>query len=152
VNSTVTDDRNLSANTSTSVSVEAPPPPPPAAPEAQKVNTLNFKKNSARVDNAAKAILDDVALRLQRDADAKAVIVGNVDKGENKRLAGQRATNAKAYLVKEKGIDPSRVETRTGSTAGTTADIWIVPAGATFQGEGTQVVTETAPVAKKKKK
>ena len=151
VNSTVTDDRNLSANTSTSVSVEAPPPPPPAAPEAQKVNTLNFKKNSARVDNAAKAILDDVALRLQRDADAKAVIVGNVDKGENKRLAGQRATNAKAYLVKEKGIDPSRVETRTGSTAGTTADIWIVPAGATFQGEGTQVVTETAPVAKKKK-
>lgn len=150
VNCTVTDDRNLSANSSTSVSVEAPPPPPPAAPEAQKVNTLNFKKNSARVDNAAKAILDDVALRLQRDADAKAVIVGNVDKGENKRLAGQRASNAKAYLVKEKGIDPSRVEVRTGSTPGTTADIWIVPAGATFNAEGTQTVTETAPAARKK--
>lgn len=151
VNSTVTDDRNLSANTSTSVSVEAPPAPAPAAaPEPQKVNTLNFKKNSARVDNAAKAILDDVALRLQRDADAKAVIVGNVDKGENKRLAGQRASNAKAYLVKEKGIDPSRVEVRTGSTPGTTADIWIVPAGATFNAEGTQTVTETAPAARKK--
>jgi outer membrane protein OmpA-like peptidoglycan-associated protein len=152
VNSTVTDDRNLSASASTSVSVEAPPPPPPPpAPEAQKINELNFKRNSARVDNAAKAILDDVALRLQRDADAKAVIVGNVDKGENKRLAGQRAINAKAYLVKEKGIDPSRVEVRTGSTPGTTADIWIVPAGATFNAEGTQTVTEPAPVRKKKK-
>jgi outer membrane protein OmpA-like peptidoglycan-associated protein len=156
VNSTVTDDRNLSANTSTSVSVEAPPAPAPApTPESQKVNTLNFKKNSARVDNAAKAILDDVALRLQRDADAKAVIVGDVDQGENKRIAGQRAANAKAYLVKEKGIDASRVEVRTGSTAGTTADIWIVPAGATFNEEGTQAVTETAaarkkPAAKKK--
>jgi outer membrane protein OmpA-like peptidoglycan-associated protein len=151
VTCTVTDDRNLSANSSTSVSVEAPPAPAPAAaPEPQKVNTLNFKKNSARVDNAAKAILDDVALRLQRDADAKAVIVGNVDKGENKRLAGQRASNAKAYLVKEKGIDPSRVEVRTGSTPGTTADIWIVPAGATFNAEGTQTVTETAPAARKK--
>lgn len=150
VNSTVTDDRNMSANTSTTVNVEAPPPPPPAAPEAQKVNTLNFKKNNARVDNAAKAILDDVALRLQRDADAKAVIVGNVDKGENKRLAGQRAANAKAYLVKEKGIDPSRVEVRTGTAAGTTADIWVVPAGATFNEEGTATVTEPKAPAKKK--
>lgn len=142
VNSTVTDDRNMSANTSTSVNVEAPPPPPPAAPEAQKVNTLDFKRNSARVDNAAKAILDDVALRLQRDADAKAVIVGNVQQGENKRLAAQRATNAKAYLVKEKGIDASRVDVRTGSGGATTAAIWIVPAGATFNEEGTQAVTE----------
>jgi outer membrane protein OmpA-like peptidoglycan-associated protein len=141
VNSTVSDDRNLSANTSTTVNVEAPPPPP-AAPEAEKINTLNFKNNSARVDNAAKAILDDVALRLQRDADARAVIDGNSTEKENKRLAGQRALNAKAYLVKEKGIDPSRVEPRTGSEPGTTADIWIVPAGATFNEQGTQPVQE----------
>ena len=150
VNSTVTDDRNLSANTSTSVNVEAPPPPPPPAPEAQKINTLNFKNNSARVDNAAKAILDDVALRLQRDADAHAVIVGNVTGKENKRIASQRALNAKAYLVKEKGIDPSRIEVRSGSEPGTTADIWIVPAGATFNEQGTSPVQEPKPRPTKK--
>jgi outer membrane protein OmpA-like peptidoglycan-associated protein len=144
VNSTVTDDRNLSASTSTTVNVEAPPPPP-KAPEAEKINTINFKNNSARVDNAAKAILDDVALRLQRDADAKAVIDGNVQGKESKKLAAQRAINAKAYLVKEKGIDPSRIELRTGSEPGTTADIWIVPAGATFNEQGTMPVTEPAP-------
>lgn len=153
VTCTVMDDRNLSANSSTSVNVEAPPPPP-KAPEAEKINTINFKNNSARVDNAAKAILDDVALRLQRDADAKAVIDGNVQGKESKKLAAQRAINAKAYLVKEKGIDPSRIEVRTGSEAGTTADIWIVPAGATFNEAGTSPVTEPAPrktTAKKKK-
>src|SRR6185436_9362322 len=139
----VADDRNLTASDSTSVTVQAPPPPPPppAAPEAQQINSINFKKMSPRVDNAAKAILDDVALRLQRDADAKAVIVGQVDSSEkSKTLAAQRAKNAKAYLVKEKGIDATRIETRTGSTSGMTADIWIVPAGATFNAAGTQVV------------
>jgi outer membrane protein OmpA-like peptidoglycan-associated protein len=152
VNSTVTDDRNLTASASTTVSVEAPPPPPPPpAPEAQKINTLNFKNNSARVDNAAKAILDDVALRLQRDADAHAVIVGNVAAKENKRLASQRALNSKAYLVKEKGIDPSRIEVRTGSEPGTTADIWIVPAGATFNEQGTSPVQEPRPRTPAKK-
>jgi outer membrane protein OmpA-like peptidoglycan-associated protein len=152
VNSTVTDDRNLTASASTTVSVEAPPPPPPPpAPEAQKINTLNFKNNSARVDNAAKAILDDVALRLQRDADAHAVIVGNVAAKENKRLAAQRALNSKAYLVKEKGIDPSRIEVRAGSEPGTTADIWIVPAGATFNEQGTSPVQEPRPRTSAKK-
>jgi outer membrane protein OmpA-like peptidoglycan-associated protein len=152
VNSTVTDDRNLSASTSTTVNVEAPPPPPPPpAPEAQKINTLDFKKSSARVDNAAKAILDDVALRLQRDADAHAVIVGNVADRENKRIASQRAINAKAYLVKEKGIDPSRVEVRAGTAEGTTADIWIVPAGATFNEQGTTPVQEPKARATAKK-
>ena len=139
----VADDRNLTASDSTSVTVQAPPPPPPppAAPEAQQINSINFKKMSARVDNAAKAILDDVALRLQRDADAKAVIVGQLGAGErSKTLAAQRAKNAKAYLVKEKGIDATRIETRTGSASGMTADIWIVPAGATFNAAGTTVV------------
>jgi outer membrane protein OmpA-like peptidoglycan-associated protein len=123
--------------------VEVPPPPP----QAEKLNEIQFKRNNARVDNAAKAILDDVALRLQRDADAKAVIVGNADPGERngKRLAAQRARNTRAYLVDEKGIDPSRIELRTGSGGGMTAEIHLVPAGATFEGAGTEVVTETAP-------
>ncbi|MCU1284687.1 MAG: hypothetical protein JWO13_1037 [Acidobacteriales bacterium] len=146
VQGTVTDDRNLSASASTSVTVEAPPPPPPPppAPEASKLNEIAFKKNSPRVDNAAKAILDEVALRLQRDADAKAVLVGNADAKETgaKKLAAQRAVNAKAYLVSEKGIDASRIEVRSGSGTAMNTEIWLVPSGATFKGEGTTVVSD----------
>lgn len=147
----VKDDRNLSAANTTSVNVEAPPPPPapPAAPEASRLNQIAFKPNSARVDNAAKAILDDVALRMQRDADAKIVIVGSNDANEKaKALPGQRALNAKAYLVKEKGIDPTRIGVRSGAKEGMTAIIWLVPAGAAAPEDGTMAVKE--PAAKKR--
>lgn len=159
INGTVSDDRGLTASCSSTVNVEVPPPPPTAS----KLNEINFpdKKKPARVDNAAKAILDDVALKLERDADAKAVIIGyaNADemkKKTNKNLPAERAFNTKEYLTKEKGIDPSRIEVRTGTGEGQKAEIWIVPAGATFTGEGTTVVDETqfakkpAPKAHKK--
>lgn len=149
VTSTVTDDRNLSANTTTTVTVEAPPPPPPPPPSASQLNQIDFKRNSARVDNKAKAILDDVALRLQRDADGKVVIIGGSDAKERRgaRLASERAMNAKNYLVKEKGIDPSRIEVRSGGE-GMTAVIWWVPAGAAAPNQGTPV-TETMPMPHK---
>ena len=47
-------------------------------------------------------------------------------------MAEQRAANAKDYLVREKGIDPARLEVRTGSAGTQTVDIWFVPTGATF--------------------
>jgi outer membrane protein OmpA-like peptidoglycan-associated protein len=136
---TCTDSRGLTARGTASVNVEVPPAPP----QASKLNEIAFKRNSARVDNTAKAILDDVALRLQRDADAHAVIVGFAEPKEMKpdRLAAERAANAKQYLVKEKGIDGSRIEIRTGSGGGMKAEIWIVPAGASFNEPGTMVVT-----------
>jgi outer membrane protein OmpA-like peptidoglycan-associated protein/opacity protein-like surface antigen len=136
---TCTDSRGLTATGRASVNVEVPPPPP----QASKLNEIAFKRNSARVDNTAKAILDDVALRLQREADAKAVIVGYQEpKEKGKNLAAERAANAKQYLTKEKGIDPSRIETRTNpGGSGMKADIYLVPAGATFNEPGTEVVT-----------
>lgn len=141
VTTTVRDDRGLSDSANSRVTVEVPPPPP----EASKLNEIQFKRNSARVDNAAKAILDDVALRLQRDADATAVIVGYAQSGERRaeQLAAQRAVNAKAYLTKEKGIDPNRIEVRSAADGKMAAEIWIVPAGATFEGTGTMTVDET---------
>jgi len=45
-------------------------------------------------------------------------------------LAGQRAVNAKAYLVQQQGIDPSRVEVRQGTGQQKVADIVWVPQGA----------------------
>ncbi len=44
-------------------------------------------------------------------------------------LAAQRAVNAKAYLVQEQGIDPSRIEVRTGTGQQKVADIIWVPQG-----------------------
>jgi len=137
VTSTVTDDRNLSANTQTTVTVEAPPPPPPPPPQASKINQIEFpnKVKPWRVDNTAKAILDDVALRLQREPDSKLVIVGSKDPTEKrKNLDAERAVDAKFYLTNDKGIDPNRIETRSGGTAGKVAEFWIVPAGATYPG------------------
>ncbi len=162
VNGVVTDDRGLSANCSASVNVEVPPPPP----QASKLNEIVFpnEKKPWRVDNTAKAILDDVALRLQREPDAKAVIVGTMDPSEEKlvkklklkNLPALRAVDTKYYLTAEKGIDPSRIETRTGTAPGNKAEIYIVPAGATFNVPDTTPVDETAvqpildhPVAKK---
>ncbi len=145
VTATCTDSRGLTSSGTATVNVEVPPPPP----QASKLNEITFKRNSARVDNTAKAILDDVALRLQRDADSKAVIVGFQDpKERNKKLAAQRAANAKEYLTKEKGIDPARIETRT-STSGTDMkdEIWLVPAGATFNEPGTEVSNVKATAA-----
>jgi hypothetical protein len=99
-----------------------------------------------RVDNTCKAILDDVAKNLQQNADNKLVIVGNAEPTEKrKNLAAERAVDSKAYLTggeAKQGIDPSRIEVRTGSGGTKTAEYWVVPAGATFSGEGTQPVNE----------
>ncbi|HVP41948.1 MAG TPA: hypothetical protein VMS96_00870 [Terriglobales bacterium] len=151
VTATCTDSRNLSSNGTANVNVENPPPPP----EASKLNECSYtnKAKPARVDNACKAALDDYALRLQRDADAKGVIVGNKTAKEKvKNLAGQRAANVKEYMTKEKGIDPARLETRSGSADAASTEQWIVPAGATFKQAGTEPVMEkpTAPAKKAK--
>ena len=137
VTSTVTDDRNLSANAQTTVTVEAPPPPPPPPPQANKINQIEFPNTVKpwRVDNTAKAVLDDVALRLQREPDARLVVVGSKDPTEKRpNLDAERAVDSKFYLTNDKGIDPNRIECRSGGTAGKVAEFWIVPAGATYQG------------------
>ncbi|MGE0406895.1 MAG: hypothetical protein AB7O65_11395 [Candidatus Korobacteraceae bacterium] len=143
VTSTVTDDRGLSASTKTSVTVEVPPPPPQAA----RVNEIQFRENRrpARVDNEAKAILDDVALRLQREPESRAVLVGNFQPNERngQQVARQRAVNSKGYLVTDRGIDASRIEVRTGDAGTRSVVIWVVPQGATFEGAGTSTFDES---------
>lgn len=128
VKATATDDRGLSGAALTTVNVEAPPP----APTASKINEIAFKHNSAYVDNRAKAVLDDVALKLQQDPNATVTLIGDAMPNERRsqRLAERRATNAAAYLSKSKGIDPARIQTKAGSEAESKADIWMVPAGA----------------------
>ena len=140
---TCTDDRGLTAMGSTAVNVEVP-----VTPQASKINECAFGNHAkpARVDNACKAVLDQVADLLQHDPNSKAVIIGETDAGEKGNdLAAQRAVNAKAYLTggeNQKGIDPNRIDVRTGA-GGMRDEIWIVPAGATFNQPDTSPVDET---------
>jgi hypothetical protein len=149
VSATCTDSRGLSSQASTQVNVENPPPPPP---QASKLTDCGFEnmakiKKPWRVDNECKGKLDDVAKNLQQNADNKLVIVGNAEPTEKRpNLAAERAVNSKAYLTSGEaklGIDPSRIECRTGSAGTMSAEYWIVPAGGTFTEEGTQPVDES---------
>ena len=156
VTCTVTDDKAQAASATTTVNVEAPYVPP--APKTQKLCAITFgrdKKRPARVDNEAKACLDDVALNAQRTADAKVVVVGEAapEAKNADKLAAQRAVNTKAYLVDEKGIDASRISVRTGPTGTDQVEDYLVPAGADFDADvpGTTPVDESVvkPQARK---
>ena len=113
--------------------------PVPPVPQASKIDECAVGKPlSTRIDNVCKRILDDVALRLQNEPRATAVIIGYSDPKERRpdQIAGDRGTNAVKYLG-ETGIDASRVTTRTGAgQAGATnnrrIDIIFVPEGATY--------------------
>jgi outer membrane protein OmpA-like peptidoglycan-associated protein len=168
----VSDDKGQTATANTTVTITAPYVAP--IPHTQALCTISFStdaKRPARVDNEAKACLDEVALDLQKQSDAKVVVVGEANAKEsaktakdenaalkNKRvkvddLAAERAVNTKDYLVTEKGIDASRISVATGTSDGQSVEDYLVPAGADFAAEvsGTKPVDETAvkPVARK---
>ena len=153
INCTVTDDKGQTATAPTSVTVGTP------AAHAEALCSISFANDQARptrVDNEAKACLDEVALNLEKQPDAKVVVVGDDDANEKAgmhHLAAERAVNTKAYLVNEKGIDPSRVSVVTGSTDDQKVENYLVPAGADFSADvqGTTPVDEAVvhPVARK---
>ena len=136
VRCSVADGKGGTADANTTVDVQQPPAPP----QATKVGDCGYTKvGASRFDNLCKRVGDDVALRLKNDPNAKVVIVGFADKKEPKaaKLAAARAELAKKYLG-EKGIDASRISTRTGeATAGAEkdnrrVDFIFVPEGATY--------------------
>ena len=131
VRATAFDDRQMSASTVVSVNVEAPAP---ALPTAQKLMELNFKPTSAYVDNRSKAILDDVALKMQQDPNLNAVLSGQAQPGEGAGMALKRAQNAMTYLTKSKGIDPQRIQAKAGTELGDKVEVWTLPAGAQMPG------------------
>ncbi len=151
----VVDDKGQTASSTTTVSVNAPPAPP--APTTSSLCSVNFERDArrpARVDNEAKACLDEIALNLQRTSDAKLVVVGDAaakEKG-HERVASERARNAKEYLVKDKGVDPSRITVYTGTEDGKTVKTTLVPAGATMSTDGLTAVNESMPSAKPAKR
>lgn len=144
----VQDDKGQTASSTTTVDVQAPPPPP--TPHTEKLCTITFNRDKyrpTRVDNEAKACLDDVALNAQRQPDSTLVLVGSAAPGERDaaKKAAWRAANAKQYLVKDKGIDASRVEIRTGNEGSKEVEDYLVPSGANFENDipGTEAVNES---------
>jgi outer membrane protein OmpA-like peptidoglycan-associated protein len=100
--------------------VETAPVAPPEAPvvtprQPQNIRTdeIHFEAGSARLTNIAKAILDEVALRMKQEPSATALVIGYTDDrentGANRDLDRRRAEAVRDYLVSRHGIDPSRI-------------------------------------------
>jgi hypothetical protein len=152
----VADDKGQTATANTNVEIVAPVPVTTVQPHAQALCSINFSRDASRptrVDNEAKACLDQVALSLQQQGDTSVYLVGESTTNEKnpstrhrhameKDFAAQRAVNTKNYLVTEKGIDANRIHVVTGSTDGQTVEDYLVPAGASF----TTDVQGTTPV------
>ena len=142
----VVDARGLSTTCSATVTVQ-PFPVVAAPPEVVSAGECKFNTSNkpGRVDNECKAVLDEVALQLQRQPNGKVVVVGYTDETETVKmtqLAGQRAVNVKYYLTSGEGgagVDASRIEARSGTVKEKGAKIYIVPEGATFTEESTPV-------------
>jgi hypothetical protein len=165
VTANVVDARGLSASCSATVTVL--PFPVVTVPEVSEVGEckFNMSQKPGRVDNECKAVLDEVALKIQRQPNDTLVVVGYTDETETVKmtqLAGQRAVNVKYYLTAGEGgagIDPTRIQVKSGTVKSKSAKLYIVPAGATFKEEST-AVDETqvkgqprnAPASKKSKK
>jgi hypothetical protein len=146
----VADDKGHSVSATTGVNVIAPPPPPPPppppAPMASSLCSVSFERDAkrpTRVDNEAKACLDDITLDLQRSTNTLLALVGNEDAKEQKvdaseaksrhpepSRAAKRAVNTKEYLVTDKGIDPSRILVYSGTDDGKTVTTTLIPVGA----------------------
>ncbi len=129
----VVDDLGKTAKATTDVIITAPPVP--IVPQTQELCSLRFTRDlrrPVRVDNEAKGCLDDIALTLNQQADARLIMVGNSGPTEKPDAAAQRTLNARQYLTQEKGIDPSRIELLIGEPSGKTVTNTLVPAGAAF--------------------
>jgi len=180
---TVTDDKGQSATVAISatgahgLTITAPyVPPVPTVSTLCAISFAKDKERPTRVNNEAKACLDEIALDLQKQTDAKVILVGESDGKEKAKRekeeklakhekhlvvenpAAQRAVNTKDYLVKEKGIDASRISVNTGTSDDQSVENYLVPAGATFSVTVTPVdesavkvqVRKPLPVAHKK--
>lgn len=139
----VTDDLGQKASYATQVTVSKPVEP--VIPQVQELCSLGFnrdKKRPVRVDNEAKGCLDDIALTMMQQTDARLVMVGNASPDEAPEAAAQRVLNARQYLTDEKGIERGRIAVRVGETSGRTVRDVLVPTGASFSEPSTQPFEE----------
>ncbi len=82
--------------------------------------------DGSRPDNVAKAQLDEIALKMEQNPRLRAVVTGHTDdrgsEKANERVGLRRAEALKAYLVKERGVDPDRIEATSAGESSPLAD------------------------------
>jgi hypothetical protein len=154
----VTDVHGLSATCVATANVEALPAPVTIVSESL-ISDCEFKnsKKLARIDNECKAVLDEVALRLQHEPNGKLVVVGYAEEEEEvevNNVESLRAYNAKSYLTggeAKQQIDATRIEVRKSDArdTGKKAQFYFVPEGGTFTVKDTIVVDESSLPADK---
>jgi outer membrane protein OmpA-like peptidoglycan-associated protein len=97
--------------------VAPPPEPPPVAaprgPQQLRADDVLFDNGSARLTNIAKALLDDIALRMKEEPTSTLTVDGYTDgkekTGKAKDLDKRRAEAVRDYLVSRHGIDTNRI-------------------------------------------
>ncbi len=113
VTATVTDARGGSASCNITVYV------------TEKVTIGGFKSGRNRVDNVAKAALDDLALRMRNNSRLRATLVGYTDGSRRETSAkglGRKRAQAVADYLKSKGVDESRMSLVDGGADNPIAD------------------------------
>ena len=105
VTATVDNGRGGRASCTTSVNV------------SQSINIPGFPEGRTRINNVAKAILDNAATQMKNDSHLRASIAGYTDgskrEGKIKDLGLKRAKEAVSYLV-SKGVEASRLSATDG--------------------------------------
>ena len=139
----VKDDLGQKASFATAMTVTKPVEP--VIPQTAELCSLSFdrdKRRPVRVDNEAKGCLDDIALTLMQQTDARLVMIGDGSADETPQAAAQRVLNARQYLTDEKGIDRVRIQVRVGETPARRVRDVLVPSGASFSEPSAQAFDE----------
>jgi hypothetical protein len=129
---TVNDGHDHSASATRHVMIEAKPKPQTVTRSVGPFPTVRVG-GGTRLNNVDKSVLDDMATRMRQDPASRLLIIGHAETGERNAdvLSRKRAEAVKAYMVKERGIDASRIVTRgAGAGGGRRADLTFVPDGA----------------------
>jgi hypothetical protein len=105
-----------------------PPVKPPTAPLIDEFIFRSFDDDKARMDN--------LAIELQNNPTWIGYIImyqGTDQKSQRTGDVGKLSQRALDYLVKARGVDPSRIQVvRGGSRTSTTYQFYVVPPGAEF--------------------
>ena len=113
---TVADGRGGTASATDTVRIVCPQA---LRPEAVTCTSGGFPRNMSRLNNVDKACLDDVASRLRQDPRSRVIVVGHADARErNPEVLGRtRAEAVKVYLMRERGVEESRISARSAGAS-----------------------------------
>jgi outer membrane protein OmpA-like peptidoglycan-associated protein len=87
-----------------------------------KDNCGFFAPGRARVDNCAKALLDDLAVRMKNDPKLRANIIGYTDSSEKAKKLGEKRAKAMADYLEKQGVEASRLTITDGGANNPVSD------------------------------